>query len=347
MFQDITLEELLHLRKTENHTIIDVRSPIEYENATIPGSINIPVFTNDERAEVGTIYRQKGKEAAKERGLAIFSAKLPDFIKKFKNIQTPKTVFCWRGGMRSKTAATVVDLMGVPVNRLSGGIRTYRRWVVDFLKNPAFSPKMIVLDGFTGTGKTEILNRLEQDGYPVIDLEDMANHRGSIFGQIGKTPSNQKRFDSLLSEKILRYRNAPFVFIEGESKRIGRAVMPDFLYEKKEQGTHIFIQLPMEERIRNILDDYQPWKYPEQVNEAFQIIKKRIHTPIGKEIDEALTKKDYAIAVQLLLRYYYDPRYKHSIDQDQRTTIHAGNIDDAFRQIQHMYPLDRTNTITP
>src|SRR5699024_12833054 len=103
---------------------IGEHSTIEKDNAAIAGVTNIPQYTNHERAEVGTIYRQKGKEAAKERGLAIFSAKLPDFIEKFKNIQTPKTVFCWRGGMRSKRAAPVVDLMVVPVNRHGGGIRT-------------------------------------------------------------------------------------------------------------------------------------------------------------------------------------------------------------------------------
>src|SRR5699024_9345903 len=165
--------------------------------------------------------------------------------------------------------------------------------VVDYLKNASFQPELIVLNGFTGTGKTEILKRLKAHGYPIIDLEGMANHRGSIFGQVGKTPSNQKRFDALLTEEILRYQDAPFVFIEGESKRIGRALMPDFLYDKKENGAQVFIQLPMEERIQNILHDYQPWKYPDEINEAFQIIKKRIHTPVAKEIDDALYRQNY------------------------------------------------------
>src|SRR5699024_7402287 len=127
MFQDIALDDLLALQQKGEHTIIDVRSPKEFNESTIPGSINIPVFNTEERAEVGTIYKQVGKEAAKERGLEIFSAKLPDFIDAFRKINTPKTVFCWRGGMRSKTAATVLDLMGIRVNRLTGGFRTYRQ----------------------------------------------------------------------------------------------------------------------------------------------------------------------------------------------------------------------------
>ncbi|HLQ70489.1 MAG TPA: tRNA 2-selenouridine(34) synthase MnmH [Bacillota bacterium] len=343
MFQDITLEDLLEARKSGEHTVIDVRSPKEYEEATIPGSINIPVFTNAERAEVGTLYRQKGQDAAKARGLELFSAKLPHFIQDFKNIQTPKTVFCWRGGMRSKTAATVLDLMGIHANRLTGGIRTYRKWVVDFLEHTTFSPELIVLNGFTGTGKTKLLEKLKVEGYPVIDLEGLANHRGSIFGQIGKKPSNQKRFDALLTEDIIRYRDEAFVFVEGESKRIGRAVMPDFLYQKKEQGIHIYVELPIEERIRNILVDYHPEEYPEQIDEAFQIIKKRIHTPVAKQIEESLHKREYVTAVQLLLQYYYDPRYKHSISQEQQLTIQANDVDDAFNKLKALYPLNRNN----
>src|SRR5699024_3036017 len=109
------------------HTLVDVRSPSEYDEATIPGSINIPIFSDEERAEVGTIYKQVGKEEAKQRGLEIFSAKLPDFIEQFKKVNTPMTVFCWRGGMRSKTAATVLDLMGIHATRLYGGIKSYRQ----------------------------------------------------------------------------------------------------------------------------------------------------------------------------------------------------------------------------
>ncbi|HEY9578000.1 MAG TPA: rhodanese-like domain-containing protein, partial [Pseudobacillus sp.] len=169
MFQDISLPNLLALQEKETHTLIDVRSPREFNEATIPGSINIPVFNDEERAEVGTIYKQQGVEAAKERGLELFSQKLPAFIAAFKAIETPMTVFCWRGGMRSKTAATVLDLMGIRANRLAGGIRTYRQWVVHELENQQFQSRLFVLNGYTGSGKTAILQRLAENGYPVID----------------------------------------------------------------------------------------------------------------------------------------------------------------------------------
>lgn len=171
MFKDITIQELLAKKENEKHSLIDVRSPKEYNNATIPGSLNIPIFDNDERAEIGTLYKKVSPKAAKERGLEIFSHKLPPFIREFQAIQTPITVFCWRGGVRSKTAATMLDLMGIPVNRLQGGIRSYRQWGKEELEKEKFSPKLYILDGYTGTGKTEILKKLATDGYPTINLE--------------------------------------------------------------------------------------------------------------------------------------------------------------------------------
>ncbi|MFZ3578363.1 tRNA 2-selenouridine(34) synthase MnmH [Virgibacillus sp. DJP39] len=339
MVQDIKLERLFELKNKETHTMIDVRSPKEFNEATIPGSINIPIFDNDERAEVGTIYKQVGSNAAKERGLEIFSAKLPEFIKAFRSIQTSKTVFCWRGGMRSKTAATVLDLMGDHAFRLSGGIRSYRQWVVKTLENYQLTAEAYVLNGYTGTGKTILLEKLKKNGYPVIDLEGMASHRGSIFGQIGIKPSNQKDFESLLINDLLAYQNAPFLFMEGESKRIGKVTIPEFLYNHKEAGTQIFINLPMEERVKNILEDYQPWNYPEKFMEAFKLIQKRIHTPIAKEIYEHLSNEEYSAAVQLLLEYYYDPRYEHAAEafsEDKKVIIDAQTVDEAFDQIQDL-----------
>lgn len=338
MFQDIELENLLQTK--DGHTLVDVRSPSEYDEATIPGSINIPIFSDEERAEVGTIYKQVGKEEAKQRGLEIFSAKLPDFIEQFKKVNTPMTVFCWRGGMRSKTAATVLDLMGIHATRLYGGIKSYRQWVVHELEKQDFPPNLYVLNGYTGSGKTIILQKLAAKGYPVIDLEKLAGHRGSIFGQIGLKPSKQKKFDSLLVQAMKRFENEPFVFIEGESKRIGRVVLPDFLYDKKENGKQLFIHLPFELRVKIILDEYHPMDYADKFMEAFQFIKKRIHTPIAKEIEEALQANDYAKAVKLLLEFYYDPRYEHhakDYTNHQRIDIHADTIDEAVSKIEDLF----------
>src|SRR5699024_4171521 len=150
MFRDIAVEDLMNQQQDTPNTIIDVRSPKEFNEATIPGSVNIPVFSNEEREEVGTIYKQVGQEAAKEKGLEIFSNNLSEYIAAFIALDTTKPVFCWRGGMRSRTAATVLDLMGVEVARLSRGIRASRNWVMEQLENLDFPPDLSVLNGCTG-----------------------------------------------------------------------------------------------------------------------------------------------------------------------------------------------------
>ncbi|MFD1927795.1 tRNA 2-selenouridine(34) synthase MnmH [Sporosarcina siberiensis] len=336
MFRDISLTDLLEVQSKGEHTLVDVRSPREFKESTIPGSINIPVFNDEERAEVGTIYKQVGADEAKVRGLEIFSEKLPTFIATFNKIKTPITVFCWRGGMRSKTAATVLDLMGIHAKRLNGGIRSYRQWVVHELEDKKFLPKLVVLNGYTGSGKTIILKKLYEEGYPVIDLEGMAGHRGSIFGQIGLEPSNQKKFDSLLLNEVTRYKNEPFVFIEGESRRIGKVSLPEFLNDKKEKGKQLFIHIPIEARVPIILDDYKPWESSMPFKEAFQLIKKHIHTPVAQQIESDLDNGDFASATKLLLEFYYDPKYKHSSNQyaeDQKIHIDAVDVDDAYQKV--------------
>lgn len=336
MFQDIELHDLLKKQKEESIALVDVRSPQEFAEFRIPGSINIPVFNNEERAEVGTIYKQVGPEAAKEKGLEIFSAKLPEFIAEFQHLRKEKIVYCWRGGMRSKTAATVVDLMGQQVSRLHGGIRSYRKWVVNKIQEQQSIPKMYVLNGYTGSGKTILLHRLKQQGYPVLDLEGMANHRGSIFGQIGLEPNNQKTFESLVVQELERYDQSPFILLEGESKRIGKATLPLFLHEAKEASMQLFIHLPLEKRIENILHEYNPEEHQAQVMEAFQRIQKHIHTPAAKQIGDDIEQENFSSAVALLLEYYYDPRYEHTLHhypEDKQIHIHADNLDDALNAV--------------
>ncbi|WP_372635504.1 tRNA 2-selenouridine(34) synthase MnmH [Cohnella sp.] len=315
MLQDITLEELRTLQQKQELAFVDVRSPSEYELATIPGSLNIPLFDDAERAEIGTIYKQTSVQAAKERGLEIVSAKLPAFIKEFAGIRPKKVVFCWRGGMRSKTTATLLSLMGIQAFRLIGGYREYRRWVVETINTLDFPPRAYVIHGNTGTGKTALLRRLREEGYPVLDLEAMAGHRGSIFGHIGLKSRNQKTFDAHLLEEMLRYRHSPFVLFEAESKRIGKVMLPDPLIRKKEEGVPIWIDMPVSARVEQILVDYRPVEFKEQYVQAFRQIKLRIHTPVAAEIEALLLADRFAEAVELLLLHYYDPRYAYTAER--------------------------------
>ncbi|MFS0837526.1 tRNA 2-selenouridine(34) synthase MnmH [Paenibacillus sp. 1P03SA] len=335
MFRDITVEQLLELQEQRGIQLIDVRSEGEFEEFTIPGSSNIPVFDNEERKEVGTIYKQVSVQAAKEKGLEIFSAKLPSFIKQFEEIPGQKAVFCWRGGMRSKTAATVTSLMGIQMYRLSGGIRSYRKWTHEKLETFEFKPACVVIGGPTGSGKTELLQKLKVAGYPVLDLETMAQHRGSIFGQIGLRPSNQKTFESRLVHELMEVNEQPFVLVEAESKRVGKVVMPDFLFNAKEAGIPLFLEIPMERRVANIVADYQPALHKEECIDAYQLIKKRIHSPIAAAIEQYLKEDRFGEAVALMLEHYYDPRYAHAAQnyEQETVTLQAADTDEAFRLV--------------
>jgi tRNA 2-selenouridine synthase len=341
MLQDLALTELIDLRNHKELVLVDVRSPSEYNNSTIPGSLNIPLFDDHERAEIGTLYKQASIQAAKERGLEIVSAKLPAFIKRFAELPGQKAVFCWRGGMRSKTTATLLSLMGIQAYRLTGGYRAYRRWVVAHLDQIAasFTPTPYVINGYTGSGKTEILRCLKTRGHAVLDFESMAGHRGSIFGHIGLEANNQKTFDSLLIEELIQLGSDPYVLFEAESKRIGKVVLPEPIVQKKEQAHQIWLDIPLETRVQHILEDYRPWEFGDECLLSFLKIKSRIHTPIAAEIEEGLRKEDYRRAVELLLIHYYDPRYAHSVSEcgeAQSTVIQANNVQEAVEKIENI-----------
>ncbi|MBW7453155.1 tRNA 2-selenouridine(34) synthase MnmH [Paenibacillus sepulcri] len=337
MFQDITIEEWSAYRDRKELIMIDVRSPSEYADATIPGSLNIPLFDDQERAEIGTLYKQVSVQAAKERGLEIVSAKLPAFIKQFAEIPQNKSVFCWRGGMRSKTTATLLSLMGIHAYRLTGGYRAYRQWVVEQLNTLQLDQQAFVIHGNTGSGKTAILRKLKEKGYPVLDLEGLAGHRGSIFGEIGLKAHNQKTFDALLMDDLRTYSEPAYMLFEAESRRIGKITLPDLIMDRRASGHHIQIELPLEARVRQIIEDYKPWENAEACMRAFKQIKSRIHTPIAAEIESCLMNEQYAAAVELLLVHYYDPMYSHSSStHEEKITsyVKAASVDDAMTQIE-------------
>lgn len=341
MFQDITWEEVQQLQEQGEIALIDVRSPSEFKDATIPGSVNIPLFDDEERAIVGTAYKQESVEAAKQKGLEIVAAKLPDFVRAIGEVGgAKKAVFCWRGGMRSKTSATLAALMDHQMYRIIGGYRAYRNWVVNSLEQISTLPPCYCINGYTGVGKTLIIDQLAKRGYPVVDLEGMAQHRGSIFGHIGRRPVNQKTFESRLLHRLIELRNAPYLIIEAESTRIGKVQLPDFLLRAKQQGKYIFIELPFQQRVRQIVSEYDPAQHQVALLEAFQRIAKRIHTPIAAAIRNALLEQDFETAVHHLLENYYDPRYAHAFEAHTENAyiITANHVDEALDQMIKYLP---------
>lgn len=305
----------------EDAIYIDVRSPKEYEEFHIPNAVSIPLFTNDERARVGTIYKQVGQGKAIEVGVEIFSKKLPQLFEQYRQIVHENhnrkiIVYCWRGGMRSGTIVSFLGMIKQPLIQLEGGIRSYRKLIQAGLKAYSeISKKYIVLEGNTGTHKTDILHVLQQENYPVLDLEGLADHRGSTFGGIGLKPKSQKEFERDLLLRLEELKDSPYVIIEAESKRIGRIVIPDFILEGKDEGTRIHIHAPIESRVKAICDTYRFADFHDQFENALEIIQKRMKPDLYNKIMDSLQKCQYEEFVTLLLEEYYDPKYTFAADQ--------------------------------
>ncbi|MFN7250731.1 MAG: tRNA 2-selenouridine(34) synthase MnmH [Anaerobacillus sp.] len=328
----------------ENCLTIDVRSPLEFNEASLPKAINMPIFDNEERAKVGTVYKQQGKTEAVKLGLKIFSKKVPELFNTILMMkeQHPNeriVIFCARGGMRSSSITSTLNMLGIHCYQLSGGFRAYRSLILDKLENfSKMSKKIYVISGNTGTKKTAVLQCLKVEGYPVIDLEGMAGHRGSAFGGIGLKASSQKQFEALLVEELEQYQSSPYLIIESESKRIGNVIVPDFIIEGKKGGIHIELLLPLQDRIQHLIETYQPEKFEKEIIEAFMAIKKRMQRHIGEEIQGLLQHKEYEKAFEMLLTTYYDPQYSYAtLQYHQRIKqIHFTKIQEAVEEIKNV-----------
>ncbi|MCX7779341.1 MAG: tRNA 2-selenouridine(34) synthase MnmH [Negativicutes bacterium] len=294
---------------------IDMRSPSEFIQGHIPGAFNIPLFTDAERAEVGTVYKQKGTEDAKHLGLTLVSAKLPDLVRQIRDFyQSGRTViiYCWRGGMRSKSVVSVLDLMGIQSFQLLGGYKAYRNYVLETLRGFELKPRIIVLCGSTGVGKTTLLKELIRRQAPVIDLERLANHRGSAFGHVGLgPPATAQNFDAEILQELQRLNDQPYILVECESKRIGNVYVPDALFEGMKKGIRILIRADMDTRVNRLIEEYTDI-YNKNLEAILRSIK-TLERKLGrKRTDKMLTDIQagrMAEVVKTLLTDYYDPLY--------------------------------------
>ena len=333
-----------HVIDTDDSLFIDVRSPSEFREGNIPGSVNLPIFSDEERAEVGTTYKVQGKDPAKWLGMQLVSPKIPSIMQQIGNhakAGKKPIIYCWRGGMRSKAITTFAEMSGLDVKRLTGGFKSYRHWVLDNLNETLLPERFIVLHGMTGVGKTMVLDKLQEKGFPTLDLEKCAGHRGSVFGGIGNQVHNQKTFESLLLHQLRRIKELPYAFMEAESKRIGKSIQPDFLLEAKKKGIHIILETTHEVRVDRIFDEYvmpysQQEQFQERVIEAITPILKRFPIQIKDEILETIKNKEYKKLIGILLTNYYDPRYQHKLEEYEGSfhTITVDSIDDAVREIR-------------
>jgi tRNA 2-selenouridine synthase len=315
----ISLEQALAMRD-KGALLVDARSPDEYAEATIPGAINVPVLDNAERAEVGTLYKQTGKRQARQRGVELVAPKIPSMIEQVARLQAetsqPVVVFCWRGGMRSLALTQFLELAGIPARQLFGGHKGFRRHVLDFFEHGRWA-KLLVFRGLTGVGKTHYLQRLAEHGYPVVDLEGLANHRGSAFGNLGLPPQpGQKTFEALLWDELRKVPCDGYILTEGESRHIGRVALPARFYQALQIETSIWLQASLEARVRNIIADYPA---VDSLKEGFTQPIRALKDKLGKETMnrylDLLEAGSWPELVRELMVNYYDPLYRHTLPE--------------------------------
>ncbi len=304
--QKILIDDFLKMES--NVLLLDVRSPAEYLHAHIPQAFNLPLFSNEERKVVGTAYKQESREKAIKLGLNFFAPKMVAMVEEVEkliinnkyNKSTPIIVHCWRGGMRSAGVAWLLNLYGYNVLTIIGGYKTFRNWA---LKQFEITYHFKVLGGYTGSGKTDVLSVLHQRGETIIDLEDIAKHKGSAFGNLTafQQPS-QEMFENLLATELYKNKDKS-IWLEDESQRIGDVNIPIKLYNNKQCSTVYFLDIPFEERLIYITKDYGKNDKEKLVNAIIRI-KKRLGGLDTKNAINFLLEDDIKNCFAILLKYY-------------------------------------------
>ena len=309
------------------HPILDVRTPAEFEQGHIYGAINFPLFDNEERVIIGTLYKQEGREKAIIRGLDLVRPKIGLFVERAKELNKTGTylVHCWRGGMRSGSLSWLLEMYGFKVYTLKGGYKSFRKFVL----NSFIVPRSVtVLGGNTGSGKTAVLDELKKRNEQVIDLEKLASHKGSSFGSLGeeKQPT-QEQFENDLAAELHSCNPQKKIWIEDESRMIGKKVIPGGLWEQMRAANVLFLDIPFKERTAYLTKEYGKYNKADLKN-AIERITKRLGPEQTKLALESLENKDISTVCEICL-HYYDKAYQHGINKrDKRkiTTISFNEI---------------------
>jgi len=321
--ENINIELFFDLSKTI--TTIDVRSESEYKRGHLPHAINIPLFNDSEHREIGTIYKKIGKDQAMMKGLEIVGPKLKYFVKETQKIAPDKNILvnCWRGGMRSNSFSMLLKFCGFNVKVLQGGYKAYRKFVLDEFSKER---EIIILGGKTGSGKTDILKKIKKTEQ-FIDLEKLAFHKGSAFGGYD-TPEDLtvEHFENMLHYELLKTEKNKPLWLEDESRTIGKIPLPNSFWEKMRNATVIFIEIPKNIRIKNIIKDYS--NYPkEKLIESIKKIERKLGGFETKNAIEALIENNYQKTIDILL-FYYDKTYMNSLSKRDPSKILELSIDE-------------------
>ena len=309
----IHLETLGDLDALPFDEVIDVRSPSEHAEDHLPGAVNLPVLSDAERAHVGTIYVQQDRFLARKVGAALVArnaaAHLEGALADRDGGYRP-LVYCWRGGQRSGSFTGILQQIGWRADTLGGGYRSYRRLVSSALYDTAFPARVVLIDGGTGTAKTRLLGHLADQGAQILDLEDLAAHRGSVFGSMARPQPAQKGFESLLAYHVRRLDPSRPVFVEAESTRIGRINLPPALATAMKAAQAVRITAPLEARVGHLMAEYADLGAdPAQIEAILErLVRFHGHETVAQWRALAASG-DIARLVEALITRHYDPRY--------------------------------------
>ena len=310
----------LPIRVPDRHqfdALIDARSPAEYELDHIPGAINCPVLNNEERAQIGTIYKQVSPFEAKRLGAAMVSANLARHLRETfadKPANWKPLVYCWRGGLRSGSMVTWLRLVGWDAQQLAGGYKAFRGHVISQLEDIVPRLQMRVLCGATGSAKTRVLHALAERGEQVLDLEGYASHKGSLLGNLpGVEQPSQKRFETLIAEQLERFDLSRPVYLEGESAKIGRLGVPLVLVEYMRKAPVIEVRATTEARLAYLLRDYAYLgDDPEALSRKLGWLKEMQGNETVGRWQQWAQARDLAPLFEELMLRHYDPHYERS-----------------------------------
>jgi tRNA 2-selenouridine synthase len=335
----VQIEEFLE--QSKDALVLDVRSPGEYRHAHMPGAISLPLFSDEERKVVGTTYKQVSRQSAIKVGLDYFGPKMKGMVEEVEKLiadhcPLPEKrtgneeqsmaniyIYCWRGGMRSGAVAWLLNLYGFNVTVLAGGYKAFRNWVI---KTNAYPYRLQLVGGYTGSGKTSLLKELERKGELVVDLEEIASHKGSAFGNIGmpEQPS-QEMFENLLSLKLQAVNSrqvdrdlgteAAGIWIEDESQRIGHVNIPKPFWDNMRRSPVYFLDIPFEERLDNLVQEYGVLDKVKMAD-AIQRIAKRLGPLESKTAIQFLYLGHTKECFRILL-HYYDKHYLKGLHNRQ------------------------------
>ena len=316
------------------YQILDVRAPSEFERGSVPGSINLPILDDDEREQVGITYKKFGNQEAVQLGHQLVQGEVKErrikqwteFLDKCDN----PLVSCWRGGMRSEIAQQWLLESVHPVPRVRGGFKAIRQRSIELFEEQG-DRDWLVIAGQTGVGKTQLLSSFSN----AIDLEGLANHRGSSFGRLSTPQPSPINFELRLARDLLQTMQYKQVLLEDESRTIGRLAIPDGLYQAMQVAPIVVLEATIQERVALTYEQYVQDVAANTLFEALERIRKRLGgaryqeiVGLMREAFESHSEQDHHVWIRLLLEYYYDPMYQYQLEQKKERVVYQGNTDD-------------------